>query len=354
LPELEKKNFSFYKFSRILFVDIWIFNFENVVSSCALSAHLQFFHISRILCYVYSQLNNSSLSPFPLKYSVFFFQRSRLRFPSASRKIYLGCERFHVKDRSLIITTSQLSTLVCYKRFSWTFLIQNLTVQKFVFRNSQRTDTAYWANLHLVSKLQSERWQPNQKYLLYAQVILRVAFLVATLSVRPRQGREQAFYWLLRKHQFCIPLLLIISLFLLTVNYFSHLFVLMLAIADVCYRTQYNEQVVEGSERSKCFLPDSYRNLLPFRHSTPLVPHLAAKITCLCSRCRIDFKQRFILLAALIDRTVTNSRRVRFHAGINLIQFNFSLLWSRSSNCLIWGSHGGVFEDGCLLGCSAV
>jgi hypothetical protein len=59
--------------------------------------------------------------------------------------------------------------------------------------------------------------------------------------------------------------------------------VLLSAIADVCHRKQYYEQVVEGSERSKCFLTDTYRNLLPFRPSSPLVPHLATKITCLYS-----------------------------------------------------------------------
>jgi hypothetical protein len=57
---------------------------------------------------------------------------------------------------------------------------------------------------------------------------------------------------------------------------------MVLAIADVCHRKQYYEQVVEGSERSKCFPPYSYRNL-PFRPSFPLVPHLATKITCLYS-----------------------------------------------------------------------
>jgi hypothetical protein len=44
-----------------------------------------------------------------------------------------------------------------------------------------------------------------------------------------------------------------------------------LAIADVCHRTQYYEQVVEGSEQSKCFQPNSYRNLLPFRPSSQLI-----------------------------------------------------------------------------------
>jgi hypothetical protein len=67
--------------------------------------------------------------------------------------------------------------------------------------------------------------------------------------------------------------------------------VLVLAIADVCHRTQYYEQVVEGSERNKCFLPESYRNLLPFRPSSPLVLHLATKITCLYST-SIDLQER--------------------------------------------------------------
>jgi hypothetical protein len=48
-----------------------------------------------------------------------------------------------------------------------------------------------------------------------------------------------------------------------------NLLVLMLAIADVCHGMQYYEQVVDGSERSKCLLPDSYRNL-PFRPSSKL------------------------------------------------------------------------------------
>jgi hypothetical protein len=53
------------------------------------------------------------------------------------------------------------------------------------------------------------------------------------------------------------------------------LLVLVFTIADVCHRTQYCEQVDEGSERSKCFLPESYRNLLPFRLSTASRPYLA-------------------------------------------------------------------------------
>jgi hypothetical protein len=51
------------------------------------------------------------------------------------------------------------------------------------------------------------------------------------------------------------------------------LLVLVLAIADVCHRTQYYEQVVEGSERSKLFdirlvqKPSSVPTLLPARPS---------------------------------------------------------------------------------------
>jgi hypothetical protein len=47
-----------------------------------------------------------------------------------------------------------------------------------------------------------------------------------------------------------------------------------LASADVCYRMQYYEQVVEGSERGKCFLSDSYRSLLStLRSAHPLFVH---------------------------------------------------------------------------------
>jgi hypothetical protein len=45
------------------------------------------------------------------------------------------------------------------------------------------------------------------------------------------------------------------NLSLLAVNFFLR--VLVLAIADVCHRTQYYEQVIEQSERGKYFLPDS-------------------------------------------------------------------------------------------------
>jgi hypothetical protein len=57
---------------------------------------------------------------------------------------------------------------------------------------------------------------------------------------------------------------------------------LVLAIADMCHCMQYYEQVVEGLERSKCFLPHLYRNL-PFQHSSLLVPHVATKIAYLYS-----------------------------------------------------------------------
>jgi hypothetical protein len=70
------------------------------------------------------------------------------------------------------------------------------------------------------------------------------------------------------------------SLSSLTVNYFVtllNLHVLVLAIADVCHRRQYCEQVVEGLERTKCFERDSCRNLLTFRPSSPLVPHLTTR-----------------------------------------------------------------------------
>jgi hypothetical protein len=53
--------------------------------------------------------------------------------------------------------------------------------------------------------------------LLHAQVILRVAFLFATGRVKVAQ---KAFCWLLRKHWYSIPLLLMISLYLITVNLF--------------------------------------------------------------------------------------------------------------------------------------
>jgi hypothetical protein len=65
-----------------------------------------------------------------------------------------------------------------------------------------------------------------------------------------------------------------------------NLFVLVLAIVDVCHLSQYYEQVVEGLERSKCFLPDSYRNLL-FWPSSPFIPHLATMIICVYSKSQL-------------------------------------------------------------------
>jgi hypothetical protein len=59
------------------------------------------------------------------------------------------------------------------------------------------------------------------------------------------------------KHQQKIHLLLTISLALLTVNCFAKPACVGVAIADVCHREQYYEQVVEKLERSKCFLRDS-------------------------------------------------------------------------------------------------
>jgi hypothetical protein len=70
------------------------------------------------------------------------------------------------------------------------------------------------------------------------------------------RSREQAFYWLLRKHRQT-------STFFLTVNYFVK--------PGVSYywhvTAQYYYQVVELLEGSKCFLPDSYRKF--FRCSPP-------------------------------------------------------------------------------------
>jgi hypothetical protein len=58
------------------------------------------------------------------------------------------------------------------------------------------------------------------------------------------------------------------------------------AIADVCQSMQYCQQVLEVLERSKCFLLDSYRNILPFRPFSLLVTHLVTKIICLYSKSR--------------------------------------------------------------------
>jgi hypothetical protein len=93
-----------------------------------------------------------------------------------------------------------------------------------------------------------------------------------------------------------------ISLSLLTVNYLF-LLVLVLVIADVCHRTQYYEQVVEESERSKCFLTDSYRNLLPFRPFSPLVLHLATEITCVYSDNTVETLKTFLRLMNLQGQT---------------------------------------------------
>jgi hypothetical protein len=81
---------------------------------------------------------------------------------------------------------------------------------------------------------------------------IRASYLESCLprchSVCPAASRshEQAFYWLLRKHRHGIPSLLMIS-FKTWINLLN-LLVLVLAIADVCHRTQYFEQVVERSE----------------------------------------------------------------------------------------------------------
>jgi hypothetical protein len=59
-----------------------------------------------------------------------------------------------------------------------------------------------------------------------AEVTIRASYLESCFpschSVCPAasMSREQAFYWLLRKHRYSIPLLLMISLSLLAVNYF--------------------------------------------------------------------------------------------------------------------------------------
>lgn len=58
----------------------------------------------------------------------------------------------------------------------------------------------------------------------------------------------------------------------------------MLSVAAVHNHSLYYEQMVEGLEFSKHFLPDSHRNR-QFWLSSPLVLHLAIKITCLCSIC---------------------------------------------------------------------
>jgi hypothetical protein len=68
---------------------------------------------------------------------------------------------------------------------------------------------------------------------LYTQVILKVAFLVATQSSPATSSLEkQAFYWLLGKHLCSVRFLLMISMSLLCIT-FLILFVLVLAIADM-------------------------------------------------------------------------------------------------------------------------
>jgi hypothetical protein len=63
-----------------------------------------------------------------------------------------------------------------------------------------------------------------------------------------------------------------------------NLLMLLLEIVDVCHRTRYFKQVVEGLELSKCLRTDSYRKLFHSRPSSLLVPHLTTTITCLYSR----------------------------------------------------------------------
>jgi hypothetical protein len=117
-------------------------------------------------------------------------------------------------------------------------------------------------------------WRNNKRFIV-GHCTIRTSYLEICLpschSVRPAasRSREQAFYWLLRKHRSSVPLLLMISFCLLLWISLLNLLVLVFAIADVCHRTQYYEQVVEGSEWSKCFLLDSHRNLLPFRPARP-------------------------------------------------------------------------------------
>jgi hypothetical protein len=91
-------------------------------------------------------------------------------------------------------------------------------------------------------------------------------------------SRDQAIYWPLRKHRYSIPLLLKISLFLLTVSYSVKP---ASAGVDHCWRVSNHvyEKVVEVAQRSECFLSNSNRNP-PFRPPNyPLVLHLAAKMS---------------------------------------------------------------------------
>jgi hypothetical protein len=62
----------------------------------------------------------------------------------------------------------------------------------------------------------------------------------------------------------------------------------MLAIADVCRRTQYYEQVVEGSNVS------CHTSTETFFRSDPLVHQLASKITWLYCKWNPDLKERLI------------------------------------------------------------
>jgi hypothetical protein len=119
-----------------------------------------------------------------------------------------------------------------------------------------------------------------QKWLaVFDTTVTFVVTLVALLTSTPMTLPKELFGR--------VALLLVISLSLLTVNYFVNLLVLLLAIAAVCHHTQHYEQVAEGLEQSKLFLPDLYRNHLPFRPYSLRVPHFATKITCLYSTCML-------------------------------------------------------------------
>jgi hypothetical protein len=64
----------------------------------------------------------------------------------------------HIKHTPLIITMSQLSTVVCYKHFPWTFLITKLTVQEShihmitVHRHNILSKLTVWS--------ETENWEP--------------------------------------------------------------------------------------------------------------------------------------------------------------------------------------------------
>jgi hypothetical protein len=118
MSQLEKLHFAFWILKSTFGWNSNI-SFKNVVSSL-------------LFLNVYCQQNNISRGPLLLQYPILLFETPLSRFSFVSHELYLGHERLHIKHTPLIITTLQISTVVCYKYLSWTFFNNGTynTIQK--------------------------------------------------------------------------------------------------------------------------------------------------------------------------------------------------------------------------------